>query len=374
MVAKILRTLILILLPSIALGQSIELSVSPETSDNNPSTFTLQGGEVTITDSNIRFAASGNSVSSYEAFGISPDKTLFGVLKRESGKSKVMVFNAKGNTLISYSGTQLSSEDPSLAVYPLNNGNLLLRENITHFTFYDTLGDIYKSVSNSSGSEDGETISRVIMNSSAATVVLYNPKIKRDGQLGSKAQVITAAGESNNIFYSKDRYLKNVIISAGGNIIVAITAKAGTDDKVIVMDKFGNELNTISTDENLIGASLSANLDYLTLYSGRRVMVHNTLDGERLGATSFRTPVFLADYFPEDNVLLALTGNYSENIGIMREAEFQAINLEKRSITSKEFSSSLGFSKALAPRFVKTSANSYRLEGGSKEVQIDTNF
>ncbi len=374
MVAKTLRILFLFLFPSLVLGQSIELSVSPATSDNNPSTFTLQGDEVTITESNIRFATSGNSITSYKAVGISPDETLLSILKRESGKSKMTVYNTKGQTLMSYSGSQIGAEDPSLSIYPFNNGNLILRENITHFTFYDTLGDIFKTVSNSSGSEQGETISKVVMNPSGQTVVLYNPKIKRGSQLGSKAQVMTAAKDFSNILYSKDRYIKNITVSADGNMIVAITAKSGTEDQVQIMDKFGNNLNTITTDESLTDASLSADLEYVTLYSEQRVMVYSTLDGDSQGATSFRSPVFLADYFPKDNVLLALTGSYSEGSGIIRNASFRAINLEQRSITSKEFSSSLGFSKALTPRFVRTAKGTYRLEGASKQIEIETSF
>jgi len=374
MVAKTLRILFLFLFPSLVLGQSIELSVSPAISDNNPSTFTLQGDEVTITESNIRFATSGNSITSYKAVGISPDETLLSILKRESGKSKMTVYNTKGQTLMSYSGSQIGAEDPSLSIYPFNNGNLILRENITHFTFYDTLGDIFKTVSNSSGSEQGETISKVVMNPSGQTVVLYNPKIKRGSQLGSKAQVMTAAKDFSNILYSKDRYIKNITVSADGNMIIAITAKSGTEDQVQIMDKFGNNLNTITTNESLTDASLSADLEYVILYSERRVMVYSTLDGDSQGATSFRSPVFLADYFPKDNVLLALTGSYSEGSGIIRNASFRAINLEQRSITSKEFSSSLGFSKALTPRFVRTAKGTYRLEGASKQIEIETSF
>ena len=374
MVAKTLRILIFILFPSLVLGQSIELSVSPETSNNNPSTFTLQNGKVTITETNIRFAESGNSVGTYKAFGISPDKTMVGVLKRKSGNSDMLLFDSGGEKLNTYSGSQIGANDPSLAIFPFNNGSLLLRENITNFTFYDTLGEIKKSVSNSSGSEDGETISEVAMSPNAKTIAIYTPKIKRDGQLGSQVQAMNPAGEFSNIFFSEDRYLKNVNVSSDGNMVVAITAKSGTDDRVLIMDKFGNELNRISTDENLEGASLSADLGYLTLYSGRRVMVYNTLSGERVGATSVRTPVFLADYFPEDNILLMLAGDYSEDVGMMRGAEFQAVDLEKREITSREFSATLGFSKALMPRFVRTSADTYRLEGASKQIEIETNF
>lgn len=374
MVSRTLRVLSFVLFPAVVFGQSINVSATSRTAANNPSTFLLQDNKVTITDNKMRFAASGHALSGYRAYGISPDGSTVGLLKQSGKNSEMVLLDTEGDTLYSYSGSQLSTKDPSLNIYPFNNGDLLLRENISHFTFYDSLGDIYKNVSNSSGSKEGETISRVAMNPTSETVVLYNPKIKRNGELGSKAQVMTANGKLNTIYASRDRYLKSVSVSEDGNVVAAITAKSGTRDRVLIMDKFGNELNTISTDENLQGVSLTSDLDYITLYSGRRVMVYEMLSGERLGATSFRSPVFLADYFASDHMLLVLTGNYSEEAGMMRGTEFQAIDLEKRAIASKAFSGVLGFTKALTPRIVRTGNNSYRLEGANKQIRIEVSF
>jgi len=374
MLARMLRLLILTLLPSVVLGQSMELSVSGATANNDPSTFLLQGSEVKLSNTDIHFLSSGTSMGSYEAFGISPDQSVIGLLKRTGEKSRIALFSTTGDTLTAFTGSLLGDKDPSLAIYPFNNGEALIRDNINNFTFYNTLGEVSNSMSSSSGSEEGEAISEVVVSANGKTVVVYNPKIKRSGKLGSQAQSMTSSGEFENIFYSQDRYLKDVIISDDGNIVVAITAAAGTDDRVVVMDRYGNEFNSITTDEDLAGGSLSADLEYLTLYSGGRVMVYKTISGERLGATSSRSTVFMADYFPADDLLLVLTGNYSERSGILNGADFKAVNFAKRKITSEEFSGALGFNKALKARFERSSANTYHLKGASKQVEVGTNF
>jgi hypothetical protein len=374
MLARMLRLLILTLLPSVVLGQSMELSVSGATANNDPSTFLLQGSEVKLSNTDIHFLSSGTSIGSYEAFGISPDQSVIGLLKRTGEKSRIALFATTGDTLTAFTGSLLGDKDPSLAIYPFNNGEALIRDNINNFTFYNTLGEVSNSMSSSSGSEEGEAISEVVVSANAKTVVVYNPKIKRSGKLGSQAQSMTSSGEFENIFYSQDRYLKDVIISDDGNIVVAITAAAGTDDRVVVMDRYGNEFNSITTDEDLAGGSLSADLEYLTLYSGGRVMVYKTISGERLGATSSRSTVFMADYFPADDLLLVLTGTYSERSGILNGADFKAVNFAKRKITSEEFSGALGFNKALKARLERSSANTYHLKGASKQVEVGTNF
>jgi hypothetical protein len=372
--ASLLRILVLVLLPSILIGQSLNLSVTKKTSDNNSSTFLLDRGEVVIGSESLQFLNTNSTVSRYEAFGISPDGGSIGVLKRSAGEGRVILLDSAGDTLSSYSAKSLASDDPSLAIFPFNNGSIILRDNITNFTFYNTFGEIATNMSSSSQSKEGEAISEVAMSPQGETVVVYNPKIKRNGSLGSKAQVMLGDKEFHDIHFSTDRYLKEVNVSEDGNFIVAVTAQEGTQDRVLIMDKFGNELNNISSDEDLVGTSLSDNAEYITLFSTGRVMVYSTLDGDRLGATSLRSTVFLADYFPEDNVILVLMGSYSENTGVLNNVEFRAINIGERKIASKEFSGDLGFNNVIITQLVRTSADEYQLIGSSKHVTIKANF
>jgi hypothetical protein len=103
-------------------------------------------------------------------------------------------------------------------------------------------------------------------------------------------------------------------------------------------------------------------------------MVHNTLSGESLGATSLRSPVVIAEYFPADNLILVLTGNYSDRSETLNNIEFRAINLEQRSIASQEFSGSLGLNKAIELGLVRDANNTFTLKGTNKTINIRANF
>lgn len=374
MIHHIARGFILILFPTVLLGQSLDLSVPSPTANNNPSTFLLEQGEITIRSHSILFRRSGTTIKDFAAWGISPDNSIVGILKDTPEGGEMALLNSRGDTLYSYSTATISSDDPSLAVYPSNNGTVMLRDNITNFTFYDKFGEIYANTSSGSQSEEGEAISEVAMNPTWETLITYSPKIKRGNNFGSKAQVKLSDRKFKDIFTSTDRFIKDFTVSEDGHMVMTITARQGTADQVLIMDKYGNRINEISADENIVGASLSADNEYITLYSRGRVMVYSVMDGNSLGATSFNANIFMADYFPEDDLILALTGDYSEGAGVLNNVEFRAVNLEQRSITSEELDGSLGFTEKIEPALKRLSSGEYQLVGSSKRIKIGANF
>ena len=372
MVAMMFRILVFFLLPSIAVGQSLNVSVADQTVDNNRSTFTLGNSKVTFGSQSVRFLEN-DTEQNYDAIGVSSDNTIISTLTWNGQEGKISLYNSKGKKLNAFSTISLADET-SFGLYSFNSGNTLLRDKIANFTFYDSFGELVTSVSSSSQSTEGEVISEVARSASGNTIVIYNPKIKRNGELGSKAQVRTGTKKFEDIFFSSDRYLKDVTISKDGSLIALISANQGTDDRVLIMDNYGNELNTISAEEDLKNVRFTDDLENITLFSGGRVMVHNTLSGESLGATSFRSPVMIADYFPEDNLILAVTANYSERSATLNNVEFRAINLQQRSIASKQFSGALGLNDAIELRLIRDSGNSYLLKGANKNISIRANF
>lgn len=373
MFATLLRTFVFLLFPAVLFGQSLTISETEETAGNSSSDFLMAEGQISIDDQTIQFSGTDNQVS-YDVFGISADRSLVAALQWDGEEGgEISLFNSSGVELLSFETISIADE-ASFGLYPFSNGSTILRDKIANFTFYDSFGEVLTSMSSSSQSEEGEAISEVAMSENGQTVVVYNPKIKRDGQLGSKAQVKAGEDEFIDIFGSSDRYLKDMTLSDDGSLIVAITASEGANDEVLVMDKYGNELNTLSAEEDLQGAALSNDLNYLTLYSGGRVMVYSTLEGESLGATSVSSPIKVANYFPEDNTIVVLTGNYSDQSNILNSATFRAINLEQRSIASEEYSAPLGFNDSISAKIIRNASNSYQLKGVSKELDISVRF
>lgn len=373
MISAILRLFVLILIPVSVTAQNLQVSVTSATSEHGSSTFQLQDNKVSVSEEGIAFPASGVQAGGFEAAGFSPDLSLAAVLNRNSGEGRALLFSSGGDTLNAISTMALSGDDPSFAVYPLDNGGVLIRNNITNFTFYNTFGEIETSMSSSSQSEEGELISEVAFSSDGSTLVIYNPKIRRNGDIGSQAQVRTSS-DFENIYSSRDRHLKDVSVSDDGTVITLVTAKSGEDDVVIAMDRFGNELNTFISGEDLAGTSLSEDAEYITLYSRGRIQVYETLSGERIGSTSIRSPVFMAAYFPEDNIILALSGNYSENANVLNSVEFHAINIQQRSIARQDLSTGLHLHDRIIPELSRISANRYRLSGMNKHIDISASF
>lgn len=369
---RILISLFLLFFPVFSAAQSLSVNVRDHAAGSN--VFQLEAGAVSVNSSGIRFLASGKRASGFAAYGISPDLSVVGTIVSNYEGTFVTVYNSAGDTLVANAIHQVSEGDPSLALYPLNTGEVLVRDNINRFNGYDTFGNRIIEVSSSSQSEEGEVISEVASDPAGKTTVIYNPKIRRNGGLGSRARILDPAGSLQDIYFSNKCILKQVKVSGNGQFIALVTASEGSADEVIFIDRYGNELNRIQSDEDLAGVQISPGAGYLTLYSTRRVLVYEALSGERVGSTSFRSSLYLAAYFPNDNVIIGLAGEYFENSGILNNAEFHAIHLGKRQLARHETGAGMVFNSAISPRLVRTSAYSYRLLGTNKEINIRADF
>lgn len=374
MIRHLLQLSLFLFLPLMTSAQSIDVAVTPATTGNGPSVFSLaHGATVEFESREIRFPNSGIT-SDFEAVGISPDRSVVGLLDNVQGQAEVTLLNAEGDTLNKYTSISLGSSDPSLSVYPTNTGHLLLRNNIMNFTFHNELGEIGTNISNGSSTQQGETISRLETNPSHETFILYTSKIKSNSSVGSKVQLIDTDKQLRRIFQSDDRYIKDLELSDDGAMVTIVTAAEGTTDQVIVMDKYGNEINTITSDEELAGASLAEDGRHLTLFSDNRIRVYNLLNGENIGSTSLQQPIFMADYFPDDNMLLIISGYYSSSSGNLNNIEVKAVDLARRDIVSENFSNELNFHEVFTPKIKRISSNEYQLKGANKELEIDVAF
>ncbi len=229
--------------------------------------------------------------------------------------------------------------DPSLLAYAMPNGNVVVRENIANFLFYDSFGNIRKSVSNSSQSEGGEAISEFATNVTGKTMVIYNPKIIRNGVAGSRAKFVLNNLEVLDIFSSSDRAIRTVNVAASGELIAIATMKEGTDDEITILDQFGNNLGTFEFDQEVKGVSFSENGLFVTIYSGGRAAAYEIRNKERAGSTSFRnTSVIYANYSPEDKIIVAITGSGSATYS---DLQAHTVNVAARKIARKDINGTM---------------------------------
>lgn len=276
-----------------------------------------------------------------------------------------------GSVAITIADYSLPAEDdPSLEAYAKPDGSVIVRENIANFLMYNTFGSVAKSISNSTQSEGGEAISELAMSADGKTVVLYNPQVNQGGQTGSRAKVVKGMDTTADIYYNQDRMLSVVNISAEGELISLTSIKAGSDDQVLLMDRFGNELNTIEFDQEVEGVSFSENGLFVAIFSGGRVAAYEIRSGERVGSTSFRnTRVQFAAYVPSDKSIIALTGSGER---IINDAQIHVVNVEARKIARQDVSGSLV--RNGSPVFKRAASGNYTITGFDKILDLRARF
>lgn len=374
MIRHLLTLCLFVMNPFLVVGQSLDLSVTPQTAGNSPNVFSLAGdARVELQDGGIRFLNSANSAP-FAAVGVSPDRSVVSLVQARQGEAQITLLDAHGDSLNDYPSISMRTGDPSLSIFPSNGGHVLLRHDIMNFTFYNGLGTSGASISGSSGSQLGQTMPQLAMDPNRKTIIVYTTKIKKGNALGSLVERLDSDKRLKKIFQHDSRYIKELTVSDDGNFVTVVTAAEGTDDQVTVMDKYGNKIKSLSTDKNLEGASLSAGGKYLTLYSESRISVYNILSGERIGSTTLTDLIFLTNYFPEDHKLLILNGDYSPDAGVLNNIEVKVVDFAKREIVSEPYAGSLGFHEAFVPEFEQLSPNRYQLNGASRELIIDVRF
>lgn len=269
--------------------------------------------------------------------------------------------------------TQVSTAtgDESLNIYAGLNGSFIIRENIANFLFYDSNGNITQSISNSSQSTEGESISELAADPAFKTLVLYNPKIIRDGVEGSRARFVESNYTTEDFFYSSDEAIRSVKVSDDGQYIGVISYGSG-DDKLSLFDRYGNALNTISFDQAIMDFEFSDHRNFVTIRSNGRVGVYNVLNGERIGSTSFRSTLYFATYVPEEHTIVAMT---AEGVGnVLSDIEFHAINIELRSIERKSINGQLGSNAKVPVSLQRHGAYNYKLVGFNNPVDLSIRF
>ncbi len=343
---------------------------------------------VEVNAQSIRITERGNTRSfSYDQFYIAGHKVDISELGlTNSGRSSLNKVTAVSGviglgkvTLYSGSGKKITevpysigNGDDSIKLYVKPDGGFILRENIANFLFFGPNGKIQNSISNSSQSPEGEAVSELSADPMFKTVVLYNPKIIRNGGEQSRARVIDNRGNATEIFYDSDRAIKEIFVSNNGQFIAIVTMAQGSDDRVEVMDRFGNDLADFTFNQNINGIEFSSDGRYITIHSNSRVGVYSLITGEREGSTSFRNMLQYASFVPSDKNIIAITAEETGNK--LSDVEFHAINLSARSIERQEYNGALGISDLLPISMERTGSNTYMFMGLNKVLNVSISF
>lgn len=276
-----------------------------------------------------------------------------------------------GNKIVDQSLEYFDSSDQTLNVYSFNDGRSIVRDNVANFTFFDAAGELMYSYSNSSQSVDGERESELSSDSNGRTVVIYNPVIAYGNNTGSRANIVYGEKNSYEFFRDPQREIRQVNVSSDGAYITVIAANS-SGSQLFMFDRFGNELYQHETEEELKGASLSSDANFVTIYSSGRVQVYNVQTGESMGSASSRSIILYATFIPQDETVLALGGSLSgRNIS---NPTITAVHLGLREITRNDIDLSLSTLDQNAIRINRTGEGNYSLIGLNKTLELQTNF
>ncbi len=277
------------------------------------------------------------------------------------------VIVSDGNTtLVSGKYEILDQPDPSLKVFALQNGGVILRENIANFLFYDSYGRVSKSVSNSTQSKEGEAISELAYDPKGKTIVLYNPKVVIDGNTGSRAKLVAKNSSPIDIFYSSNRALRTVKIASNGELIALASMSEGAGDELTILDRFGNNLGVFPFNQKVKGVSFSENGLYVTVYSSGRIAVYNIINKKRIGSTSIRkNSILYANFSPEDNAIIAITG---AGVKTFKNLEAHIIQIDARKINKVTIKADI--SEIHKARFERIKRGNYTIEGFNKIISL----
>jgi len=342
-------------------AQSIVIQEISNTEDNSADQYLVAGNEIEIRNGDLVFTSQAVSNAINEVTGLSSSIGIEGV----------NIYEGPGNLLFN-TAYNFTSSDNSLKIYSMMNGGFVVRENIANFLFFNADGDVVQTISNSSQSREGESISELATDPAFKTVVLFNPKIVRNGVDGSRARVVSLDGSTQIVFSSTDREIRNVKISEDGQFISIISFASGTDDRLTITDRYGNELSDITFDQTIMDDNLSEDGEFVALRSNSRVAVFSTITEERIGGTSFSSTLHFAEYISEDETVFAVTG--SKAAQKLTDVQFHAINIAKRKIQRQDYNATLGKTDLIPVGLIRESTNNYILTGLSRSLNLRVQF
>jgi len=357
-----------------ASGQEVEITYAPETANNSIQIYQFDQYKLNITDSFIDAQNTKAYFCNYASIDLNEKSALAALLFNQIN-DRIEIYGLNGEKLHEIKDVDFDDNDPSLAPFILPSGNVIVRSNIANFSIYDVLGNLSQTISNNTSAQQGEAISELVKDRHGQTILVYNPKIVRGENTGSRISKIAGNSSKIRLFNSDSRYIKKIKMADNGRFFAVVTAKESTADQVVVMDLFGNELVSIKARESIKDVSFSNDLEYITLMSTGRMSVYNVIDGERVGSSSIRgVPLLFAEYIPEDNLLIGLAGEYNEETDLVADAEIKAVDFTKREIASGEIKEPLSMTPKIVLDLKKKSSSNYQLRGLNRRLDLKINF
>lgn len=274
------------------------------------------------------------TLSAVADISISPNREFWGVIQR-GNPVRVRLFDSAGLPLLDHELEFVDAADETLALYLLDNGTYVVRDNVANFTRHDLDGSIDVRHSNFSGASGGERPSYLVSDRFGVTSLYVIPEIQYGENQGSMIRLLKGYEDSSEtILESRDRTLLQVRLSSDGRQVLVIQEQPGTDERVVeLMDRFGNPIQSIESDEPWIGGAIDETGEVVTLFTSSRIQSFQISDAERLGSSTVRGgEVLFGGYCPSREEMVILTGSVDAQDETVSGAEIQVVSLRARSL------------------------------------------
>ena len=372
---KIFIGTVILLSGSMAFAQHV--SVTPEGGGGsryfviNEASKNTEPLKLVIRKNLISILNTNTTLSNPQSWNISPDRSVLAAITATG----VQEYEYPGKALASVSQQAEGGNDPSLAVYPLNDGKFIMRSNIAHFDFNNSAGKTLTTASNAVGTKEGEAISDVLMSPTGMSAFLINPKIKKGNSVESRIQRWNLVSGNTSAIYYGNGPIAAVKVSKDGALLGIETVDDG-HSVITIMDGFGNKIRKHNFKEKLTGFSLSGQAAerYLTVWKGNLIRTFDVMSGKRIVYTSFQGPqVEQAEYESHDHNLVgvALTSDGAK----VQKFEVFVVNMIKRQIATQNYDGALLWNpEHLALKITREGVGQYVVTGISTPLKIGAHF
>lgn len=370
---KLLLTAILFLSITVSgYAQSVTAIFAADHQTNSPTEFPLKEGVLSTAQSAYEFGSGDSRVSIMTPIDValSPDRATIGVV-RFDGELVGEVYSHTGRQLTRKELEFVDPSDETIMISVAENGEFVVRDNVANFTFFDAAGNEGFTLSNATQAPGGEQPSGISWPAAGEAAILYNPVIQYDDSRGSRISVAVGDRDAAEIYRSQSRTISNLSLSESGNFITFLSTGNG-DNRVIVIDRHGNELLDFEPDIDITGFELSEDAAYLTIFSENRVQVYRTSDMERLGSSTSRTRIVYASYQPEENMIITLGGQMSNNT--INNPELTAIHVVQRQLDRHQLDGNISIKDPSDLKIKRVSAGNYRIKGINRPIDVTASF
>ncbi len=358
-----------------------DVRISPVVSQNSGETFSFAGPEGKTWDIlsegfTLNLIRQDITLRDVFSFDISPDGRHLGVLILNDAPT-IEIYNFEGEKIALYTNLpDVDPEDPSIKLFMLARGSVVLRDNIVSFTLFRHRFDGGGAANLIAGNLQAQTISRLAASPNGIYTYVYIPRIVGDSGFSSRISRLDPDAELSTLNQDFERELLQVAVSDYGSEIFAVKRDA---NETVTLQRLSNDGTVIDETEapfENAGFYIQPDIGTITWFSGHRAETYDITSGERLANAFLRqnNRIILAKYEPDDNVVVTLTGSRNNREQTMTVRSAFVVDLTARNILrSDTINKTVDFTEHITPGIIKAGTNHYRLTGVTNAFNIQIN-